>query len=187
MKRQTPLGRLTFGSFAGLVATGPMTGVMELYRRCVPDQGRDPFVPRQVAEGMVRRVGFEPHVDALGEPAWWGVTAASHFGFGAAAGALYGLIEPGFRRHDPGACQKLDGHRESRHVARQVLQGSIFGLLVWATHYLALFPLVGLVKPQGDKPIRKNIGLILSHLVWGITTGLIFDFYNRRRSATSSG
>jgi len=165
---------------AGFVGTGPMTGLMEAYRRGVPVTSKDPFIPREVAEGIARRAGFEEQVDEWGEPAWWGLTAASHFGFGGAAGAVYGAIEPLINRYRKNGTGRTVKVTEARHISRHLAQGAGFGLLVWATHYLGIFPALGLVKPQGDKPIRKNTGLVLSHLVWGMTTSLVYDSLRRR-------
>jgi hypothetical protein len=154
---------------------------MEAYRRGVPVTRNDPFIPREVAEGIARRAGFEEHVDEWGEPAWWGLTAASHFGFGGAAGALYGAIEPLINRYRRNTTRRAAVKvTDARHISRHLAQGAGFGLLVWATHYLGIFPALGLVKPQGDKPIQKNAGLVLSHLVWGMTTSLVYDSLRRR-------
>jgi hypothetical protein len=188
MNRQGILGRIKRGMIAGFIGTGPMTGVMEAYRRGVPVTGKDPFIPREVAEGIARRGGFEEQVDEWGEPAWWGLTAASHFGFGGAAGAVYGAIEPLInryrnRKNGTGRTVKVT---EARHISRHLAQGAGFGLLVWATPYLGIFPAVGLVKPQGDKPIRSNAGLVLSHLVWGMTTSLVYDSLRRRAQSSAA-
>ncbi len=164
------MNRLKRGGIAGFLATAPMTAAMEFYRRGVPATARDPFIPRQVAEGISRRIGFDQQIDEFGEPGWWALTALTHFGFGGVAGALYGLFNS--HRDSETAHQDLGS---SKRVSREVVCGVGFGLLIWVSHYLALFPALGLIKPQGDKPVRKNAGLILSHLVWGITTALVYD------------
>lgn len=175
MSHQKLRDRFGLGAVAGLAATLPMTGVMEVYRRVVPPGRPDPFIPRQVAEGIARIGRFERHVNAIGEPGWWGLTAASHFGFGGVAGALYGLAQPLVSQDASGIGRSTTGANHGRPLGRTLGQGSGFGLLIWAAHYLGLFPALGILKPMANKPVRKNVGLILSHLAWGITTALLFE------------
>jgi hypothetical protein len=184
MNNQGFLSRIKRGAIAGLVATGPMTGVMEAYHLGVPAMRKEPLIPREVAEGIARRARFSRQVDALGEPGWWGLTLISHFGFGGMAGTAYGMIEPLLNRQRSNGARRKSKVVNGPGMPRNLAQGAVFGVLVWATHYLGLFPAMGLIKPHGDKPVHKNSELILSHLVWGMTTSLVYDS-RRRRSQKS--
>jgi len=79
------------GATAGLVATAPMTAVMEGVRRLLPRHEQDPPPPRQITERAAAAVGV---ADDMTEGEKEAATAASHFAFGAGTGALYGLLAP---------------------------------------------------------------------------------------------
>ncbi len=116
-----------------------------------PTRGR--FPPRQVAEAVVAGVLGRRRPPRWSEPTWWTVTAASHFAFGAAAGAAYPHLVPA--------------------VGPVPARGAAFGLAVGAATYLVLFPLLGIDAPQADRPVRKAAELVAAHLAWGVTTALL--------------
>lgn len=72
----------------------------------------------------------------------------AHFGYGALTGAIY-------------AC--LPGRRPP---------GFVYGPVVWAASYFALFPGAGVLKSAGKHPARRNGLMILAHVVWGETLRL---------------
>ena len=155
MHGNSDLGRrLVCGSVAGIAATVPMTVVMELLRRALPPAGRDPLPPRRVAVGLARKLGFAGHMDRAERE---GLTWASHFGYGAGTGAGYGAIDPALRKALP-------------HPAAS---GAAYGLGVWLLSYFGWLPAAGITSPQFRHPVRRNTTLVLSHLVWGVTTGLL--------------
>jgi hypothetical protein len=131
-----------------------MTVVMEVMRRALPRAGRDPLPPRRVAVGLARKLGLAKYMDTTERE---GLTWASHLGYGAGAGAAYGLLDPALEKAiPPPACR-----------------GAAYGLAVWLLSYFGWLPAVGITSPQLRRPIRRNTTLILSHLVWGVTTGLL--------------
>ena len=155
--------RLVSGSFAGLIATVPMTVVMEVLRRALPPAGRDPLPPRQVAVGLARKFGLARHMHPADRER---LTWASHLGYGAATGAGYGVIDPQWQRLSlPPAAR-----------------GAAYGLAVWLLSYFGWLPAVGITSPQFRHPLRRNTTLVLSHLVWGATTGLLTARMTRRPS-----
>jgi putative membrane protein len=81
-----------------------------------------------------------------------GATLVSHFGYGAAMGALYTPL----------------GHRR---LLSAPVQGGLFGLLVWALSYLCLLPLLGMSESGHREPGRRNLMMIAAHLVWGAALG----------------
>jgi len=140
------------GSIAGFLATVPMTLTMSLLHRLSPPPHHWRSVPpRKVAMELAAKVGFKKY---LGEPHRKLVSTASHFGYGAAAGAVYGRI----------------ADRVPQKSA--VLNGALFGFGVWAVSYLGWLPLARIWKPAKE-PSERNLTMIASHLVWGATLGAI--------------
>ena len=163
VREEAPIARrLLCGSVAGLVATVPMTVVMEVLRRALPPVSRDPLPPRRVAVGLARRLGFARYLDRDDRE---GLTWLSHFGYGAGTGAGYGVVEPALRSALP-------------HPAAS---GAAFGVCVWLLSYFGWLPVAGITSPQFRHPLRRNTTLVLSHLAWGVTTGVLTDRLTRPR------
>jgi hypothetical protein len=142
---------LCAGTAAGLVATLPMTAVMEGVRQLLPRHQRDPIPPRQITERAAAAAGV---ADDMTEGEKDAATAASHLAFGAGAGAAYGLVAP--------------------HLPLGPIAGGIgYGLAVWACSYLGWLPATGLYKHPRHEPAVRHADLILSHVVWGLTLGLL--------------
>jgi hypothetical protein len=139
------------GAAAGLVATAPMTAVLEGVRRILPPHMRDPLPPRQITERAAEAAGVAVDMTEGEKDA---AAAASHFAFGAGAGALYGALAP----HLPGG---------------PITGGIGYGLAVWAGSYLGWLPAAGLYKRPEHEPDGRHADLILSHVVWGAVLGLL--------------
>lgn len=87
---------------------------------------------------------------------------ATHWGFGLAAGAGYGLLL--------GSCRKP-----------KVWFGLPFGVAVWASGYVVL-PLLGVYKPIWKydlETLRHDLG---AHLVFGTATAAVFSLAATKRS-----
>jgi putative membrane protein len=143
--------RLAAGGVAGLAATLPMTVVMEVLNRSLPH--KEPLPPRMVTVRVAEEAGVAHRLDERDRVA---ATAAAHFGFGAAMGALYGLAA-------------------ARIPLRPALAGAAFGMAVYAANYAGTLPALGLLRPATQFPARRNALLIASHLVWGAAAGLIVE------------
>jgi hypothetical protein len=154
------------GTVSGLAATLPMTLFMELTHRALPDRERYPLPPRILSQRLTRKAGVEHELD---EPEHRGLALASHFAFGAAAGATYGVVESQLRYH-------LNRPLPVPPVARGVL----YGLGVWTASYLGWIPATGLMSPATRHPARRNAIMIAAHVLWGATLGLLFDIQKRR-------
>jgi hypothetical protein len=142
---------ILLGALAGLAATGPMSVAMKLLHEQLPEHEQYPLPPRAVAMEMAERAGVKEELDeGEREAATW----ASHFGYGAACGALYGALAAN-RRVPPLAA------------------GVGFGLAVWAGSYLGWLPAAGILRPATEHPPRRNALMITAHVVWGATTGLV--------------
>lgn len=139
------------GSAAGCAATAPMTAVMEGVRRLLPPDQQDPLPPRQITDRAAAAVGLD---DDLSEDQKEAATAAAHFGFGASAGAAYGLVAP----HLPFG---------------PVGNGIGYGLVVWAGSFFGWLPATGLYKQPENEPAGRHLKMAVSHVVWGATLGLI--------------
>ena len=81
-----------------------------------------------------------------------GLTIFSHFGYGAAFGALYAMLE-----------ERLHMHAS--------LKGATAGLGLWMGSYLGWLPALGILRSATRHPWRRNLLMILARLVWGVTLG----------------
>jgi uncharacterized membrane protein YagU involved in acid resistance len=137
--------RLLIGAISGIVATGPMTVAMILMHRRLPARERYPLPPREIAMKLAGEAHLREH---MSEEVRSATTMLSHFGYGAACGALYtGTVEP--RR-------------------QTVLRGVLFGIAVWMGSYLGWLPATGILSSATEHPERRNALMIGAHVVWGI-------------------
>jgi len=162
-KQLTPLGAIASGTAAGLVGTACMDTVRFLRQRRsggernplrwefapvptwqeAPDPGQ---VGKRLIEGFTQR--------ELPDAAAWPVSTFMHWSYGAANGALYGVVV--------GSLRKPCG-----------LYGVPFGALVWISDYITL-PIAGLYKPiwkYDAKTLADDLG---PHLAYGAGTGAVF-------------
>ncbi|MEX2446205.1 MAG: hypothetical protein WD734_02610 [Dehalococcoidia bacterium] len=146
--------RILQGALAGAVATAPMTALMEAGFRRLPRGQRYPLPPRlivdEVADETGRRTGT-PLADDEGRRT--GLTLLAHFGYGAASGALFGVMPP------------RDGW------AANAGRGALFGCAVWLWSYLGLLPALRLLAPATQHPAQRTALMVGAHLVWGAATG----------------
>jgi uncharacterized membrane protein YagU involved in acid resistance len=142
---------ITKGIFCGLIATIPMTVVMNSLFRKLPKREKYPLPPRHITMNLSDAVGIK---DLLNEDEKRELTYLCHFGYGATVGGIYGLLK-----------DRLAGNSVSKGVA--------FGLSVWAVSYLGLLPLSGLLTSAKHFPVRRNSLMISAHVVWGGTLGLM--------------
>lgn len=126
--------RLMFGALAGVSATMAMTAAM---RHLWPRLGageRYPLPPREIVERAT------PPMDE-GSSRLGSVLA--HFGFGAVAGAAYGMLP------------------------RQWPSGIFYGISVWVGSYLGWIPALNILKPATRHPFERNLLMLAVHVVWG--------------------
>jgi len=141
--------KLFKGAAAGFVATVPMSISMLVGWRLLPKREKYPLPPRLITEEITERVGME---DRMSEDELVGLTVFSHFGYGALFGSIYALFS-----------ERLPMHSS--------LKGGLAGLALWAGSYLGWLPAVGILRPATRHPWRRNLLMILAHLVWGVTLG----------------
>src|SRR5690554_433413 len=131
------MSRALHGAIAGVCATMAMTMVMRLLGQHLDREDRYPLPPREITQVALRADG---HKAAM-------LTLLAHFGFGAFAGALYGLLP-------------------------LRVPGVLFGPLVWATSYLGWIPLAGVLTSATRHPRERNRLMIVAHLIWGVCTAV---------------
>jgi len=148
---------------AGVVATVPMTVVMERLHRLLPSERGRPLPPREVTEGVYARMGGRH--DRAHEGPLSQATLLAHYAFGGAAGSLFPLIAP-------------------RGVAPAAGAGLLYGLGVWSASYLGLLPSLGVRHNATRDTSGRTAMMIAAHLVWGATLGVILRSRPGRRTAS---
>jgi uncharacterized membrane protein YagU involved in acid resistance len=140
---------LLIGAAAGAVATVPMTMVMESLHERLAGEPPRPLPPREVAEGAAVKAGVHRELD---ERQMENLTLATHVGYGAACGAVFGVVAP-------------------RNPAAAIASGVAFGLTVWAGSYLGWLPAAGIRHHARYDPRARNVLMIAAHIVYGLATG----------------
>jgi uncharacterized membrane protein YagU involved in acid resistance len=143
------LQKLLRGAVAGFVATAPMSLTMLIGWRLLPKREKYHLPPRLITEEITERAGIE---DQLGEKELIGLTVFSHFGYGAFWGAVYALFE----QWSP---------------LPSCLKGALAGVALWIGSYLGWLPAMGILSPATRHPWRRNLLMIIAHVVWGVTLG----------------
>jgi len=117
--------------------------------RLLPQREKYHLPPRLITEEITEQAGIEQH---LGENELIGLTIFSHFGYGALTGALYALLE-------------------QRIPLPASLKGALAGVAVWIGSYLGWIPALGILTPATRHPWRRNLLMIIAHVIWGVTLG----------------
>jgi hypothetical protein len=141
--------RSLFGLVSGVVATGPMTAAMIAMHRRLPRHERYALPPGEIVGQLSHATGAREAVSKDTERA---ATLLSHFGYGGAAGALYGALD-----------RALPGN--------PALKGVGFGLFLWTASYLGWLPAAGILESATRHPERRTALMIVAHGVWGVTLG----------------
>jgi hypothetical protein len=83
------------------------------------------------------------------------LAVASHFAFGAACGALYGLL------------------RSAAPNAPALPTGIVFGLGVWGASYRGWIPAMDMLPAEQHRGRRGTIVMVAAHAVYGATIGVL--------------
>jgi uncharacterized membrane protein YagU involved in acid resistance len=143
------LRKLLKAALAGFIATAPMSISMVVGWRLLPKREKYHLPPRLITEEITERVGIK---DRMSENDLVGLTILSHFGYGAIFGTTYALFE----------------HRVPVHSS---LKGALAGVILWTGSYLGWLPALGILTPATRHPWRRNLLMIVAHLIWGVTLG----------------
>lgn len=141
------------GALAGMVGTLPMTIAMFILHRLLPNWQKYALPPEEITDDLAKRSDLRRRIN---KEQLLAVTLVSHFGYGSAMGILYGLLT----RMLP---------------LPPVAKGMLFGLVVWVGSYLGLLPALGISAWAGKEPLRRNLLMIVAHLVWGSSTAIVAD------------
>lgn len=143
------------GAFAGFGATAVMSAVM-LAARAMGISAELP--PSRIADKAVAEVRQRPATRAEEQA----LATVAHFGFGAAAGALYGALARGIR---PGPLAPA--------------LGTTFGTAVWLVSYQGWVPALGILPPASrDQPGRVGT-MLVAHWVYGAVLGIALALLRR--------
>jgi len=140
------MNRLLRGAAAGAVATAPMSALMMGAKRLDLMGG---MPPEKITSRLLGRAGIHPsetHQDAL--------ATVFHFGFGTAAGAVFGAIAP------------------QRLIARLPL-GMAYGTAIWGVSYMGWVPAFGIMPPAGRDRRDRQMVMLAGHLVYGTALALL--------------
>ena len=147
------MNKFLAGAVAGFAATAPMTAVMFLLHNPLPRHEQHPLPPEDITKELACRVGARKY---LSPTQYRAATWLGHFAFGAGAGALFAPL-----------AEKVE--------APPALKGAVFGLLVWSISYLGWLPGTGILNQPQEQPARPNALMIVAHIVWGASLGLLLE------------
>lgn len=148
-----------FGALAGVAGAVPMTLVMERLHRELPTGEREPLPPRQITEHLSEHANVAHHMD---EGDMRAASYANHFAYGAATGAVFGNIA-------------------RRLPMSPIVSGVTFALGVWTISYFGWLPALKILPPADEHAPRRNAIMILAHVVWGASMGLVLSIFKRPR------
>ena len=141
--------RAVGGAVAGLAATGTMTAVMIAAQRAGL-LGTMP--PLKIVESLLGRARSRRPPRAASKP----LATIAHLGFGAAAGAGYGIVA-----------------RRRRPLATAATRGALYGTAVWLVSYAGWIPALRILPPPTrDRPDRQS-AMLAAHLVYGGVLGTL--------------
>jgi hypothetical protein len=152
--RESNTSKMLVGAAAGVAATVPMTAAMIAMHRQLPAHQRYPLPPRRVTMNLASALGLRKEMN---KPQRDAATVAAHFGYGSAMGGIFGLLA-------------------DKTPAPRVATGIGWGLFVWAASYLGLLPALDLHEPATRHPTKRNILMIVAHVIWGATLGALLKW-----------
>lgn len=145
------------GAVAGTAATLPMSLLM-LVAQKAGLMGKQP--PEKITEAALDEAVEEPVDEAVDEPVQDILATINHFAFGAAAGALFGIVR--------------------RDNVPVIAQGIAFGLTVWTVSYKGWVPALDIMPPAERDRSGRPESMIAAHVVFGGVLGALVDRLERR-------
>lgn len=141
--------KLLHGAAAGLLAAAPMSLSMLIGWMLLPGREEYPLSPRLIAEEITERARLK---DGMREDELVGLTVFSHFGYGTLLGSVYAIFE-------------------NRIPLYSSLRGALRGMALWIARYLGWLPAAVILRPAPRQPWRRNLPMIVAHLVRGVMLG----------------
>ena len=138
--------RLLRGALAGGLATAPMSAVMMGAKQLGLVGGMPPekITAKFLNRGGIRRSEVQQDV----------LATLTHFGFGAAAGAAFGVVAP-------------------RRLIARVPLGMAYGAGIWGVSYMGWVPALGIMPPADRDRRDRQMVMLASHLVYGTALALL--------------
>jgi hypothetical protein len=148
--------RLLRGALAGGLATAPMSAVMIGAKQFGLVGG---MPPEKITAELLNRGGIrrsEVQQDVL--------ATLTHFGFGAAAGAAFGVVAP-------------------RRLIARVPLGMAYGAGIWGVSYMGWVPALGIMPPADRDRRDRQMVMLAGHLVYGTALALLVGARQEEASA----
>jgi uncharacterized membrane protein YagU involved in acid resistance len=114
--------------------------------------------PEKITAAMLQRAGIDRSGDQQDA-----LAAVLHFGFGAAAGAAFGVIAP-------------------KPLVVRVPAGMAYGAAIWGVSYMGWVPALGIMPPADRDRRDRQAVMLAAHLVYG--TALAVMVGSRVREAS---
>jgi hypothetical protein len=160
-RREKEGGRLTDAVVIAVVSTAAMTVVMQWLYSALPQEEQYPLQPEEITIIAESKV-FGRFLD---EPQHMALTLVSHFGYGTTLGTLYSLLAERLPFNPP-------------------LSGILYGVAVWAGSYLGWLPAFRMLRPATEFSSSRGSLLIISHLVWGASLGILTRHFSFLKAKT---
>jgi uncharacterized membrane protein YagU involved in acid resistance len=160
--------KILLGSVAGAISTIPMTAVMESMYRQLPLAEKDPLPPRVLTMKILQKIF--PKMDLTEDQRIW-VTLLSHIAFGSFLGTIYGLNSSFSRDKDS---------QDKRKKELLFSKGLALGIIAWLINYQIIIPTAQLLPAATKQSFRKNILMVTSHIVWGLSVVGLFNIFSRK-------
>lgn len=152
-----PVHAIVKGALAGFAGTVPMTIFMLATQRFLPKGQHYDLPPELITKDIARKAHVRWH---MSKGQILVATLVVHFGYGATMGAIYAPIE-----------KSIPLSFEKRIPLAALLQGILFGVLIWAASYFALLPLLGIAESAEKEPVQRNLMMLAAHVIWGSVMG----------------
>ena len=147
------------GAMAGALSTVAMSAVM-LGAKRAGVTGELP--PERITRKAIDTVSVEP-LDDRTEDA---IAAVAHLGFGAGAGALFGLLTT-----------RTVAARGSPAVA--AFTGMLYATGIWLVSYQGWVPALGIMPPASGDRRERVVTMLAAHWVYGAALGILTRLLRR--------
>ena len=144
---------------AGALSTVAMSAVM-LGAKRAGVTGELP--PERISQTAIDAVSVEP-LDDHTEDA---IAAVAHFGFGAGAGALFGLLT-----------MRTVAARGSPATA--AVSGMLYATGIWLVSYQGWVPTLGIMPPASSDRRGRVVTMLAAHWVYGAALGILVRMLRR--------
>lgn len=123
-----------------------MAWVMFGLERMLPKREQYPMPPEEITTVLAARVGAGEEMRS--RPTRQAATWLMHLGYGGATASIYPFVPRSL-------------------AVPNVLRGMIFALGVYTLSYMGWLPAANILLPATELPARRNLVMVISHLVWG--------------------